>query len=224
MNEERRLPMVLAITGASGAVYAARLLETLILAGVKVHLVVSESGRAVIRHELRVDLQEDASDWQEMIRAGRRLLQLPAEPEQAPRPPADLVHSHRCDDYFTPIASGSYLTRGMVICPCSGATLAGIAHAASANLVQRAAEVHLKERRKLILVPRETPVSTLQLENQLRLSQAGAVLLPAAPGWYHGVRDLRDLVDFIVARVMDQLNIDHHQIRRWGSEETEEDA
>ncbi len=127
----------------------------------------------------------------------------------------DLLKIHAQDDYFTPVASGSFLTGGMVICPCSGSTLSGIARSASQNLVQRAAEVHLKENRKLIVVPRETPLSVFQLENMHRLAQAGVVVLPAAPGWYHGVGGLVDLVDFVVARILDQLGIVNQQIRRW---------
>jgi 4-hydroxy-3-polyprenylbenzoate decarboxylase len=120
------------------------------------------------------------------------------------------------------IASGSFRTRGMVICPCSGSTLAGIAMSASGNLVQRAAEVHLKERRPLILVPRETPLSLIQLENMHKVSQAGAVILPAAPGFYHGAQTIADLVDFIVARILDQLAIPNRLIRRWGHAEPQE--
>jgi 4-hydroxy-3-polyprenylbenzoate decarboxylase len=105
----------------------------------------------------------------------------------------------------------------MVVCPCSGSTLSGIAHAASQNLIQRAADVHLKERRKLILVPRETPLSVLQIENMHRAAQAGAVILPAMPGFYHGATTLADLVDFVVARILDQLGVPHDLVRRWGT-------
>ncbi|WP_372722322.1 UbiX family flavin prenyltransferase, partial [Novipirellula sp.] len=119
-------------------------------------------------------------------------------------------------DYFTPIASGSFRTQAMVVCPCSGSTLSGIARAAGSNLIQRAAEVHLKEHRKLVLVPRETPLSVLQLENMHRLAAAGAVILPAMPGWYHGVESLDSLVDFIVSRIMDQIGVDNSLIQRWG--------
>ena len=104
----------------------------------------------------------------------------------------------------------------MVVCPCSGSTLSGISRAAGSNLVQRAAEVHLKEHRKLVLVPRETPLSSLALENMYRLSQSGAVILPAMPGWYHGVDSLDSMVDFIVSRILDQLDIDNDMIQRWG--------
>ena len=121
-------------------------------------------------------------------------------------------------DFMSPAASGSFLTGGMVVCPCSGSTLSGIAYGSSNNLIQRAADVHLKERRKLILVPRETPLSVVQLEAMRRAAEAGAVVLPAMPGWYHGVQSVQDLVDFVVARILDQLGIEHELIRRWGDE------
>lgn len=117
---------------------------------------------------------------------------------------------------MTPIASGSFRTDAMVVCPCSGSTLSAIARSAASNLITRAAEVHLKEHRKLVLVPRETPLSVLQLENMHRVAQAGAVVLPAMPGWYHDVQSLDDLVDFVVSRILDQLDIDNALIGRWG--------
>jgi 4-hydroxy-3-polyprenylbenzoate decarboxylase len=106
----------------------------------------------------------------------------------------------------------------MVICPCSGGTLSGIAHGASNNLIQRAAEVQLKERRKLIVVPRETPLSTIAIDNMKRVADAGGIVLPAMPGWYHGVQSLQDLIDFVVARILDQLEIEHTLMKRWGAE------
>ena len=119
---------------------------------------------------------------------------------------------------MAPPASGSFLTGGMVVCPCSGSTLSGIAHGSSTNLIQRAADVHLKERRKLILVPRETPLSLIHLDNMRKAAEAGAVILPAMPGWYHGVKSVQDLVDFVVARILDQLGISHKLMQRWGGE------
>lgn len=195
------LPIVLAITGASGAVYAQRLLEILLRAQRDVYLTISDSGRLVIQQELlrTVDLQKF------------ELSQLLPE-----IPPGGRVHYCHPDDMMAAIASGSCLTAGMVICPCSGSTLSGVVHGSSNNLIQRAADVHLKERRKLILVPRETPLSAVQLENMQRASAVGAVVLPASPGWYHGVQSLQDLVDFIVARILDQLGIEHELMKRWG--------
>jgi flavin prenyltransferase len=227
-NESRR-PIVLAFTGASGAVYGVRLLQLLLCAGCRVHLVVSESGAAVIRQELKVkwlanDPQTQLACIESLFEACDALLSIEGSNELSTQSARALefatqgrlmVHAH--NDYFTPIASGSFLTGGMVICPCSGSTLSGIAHSASQNLIQRAAEVHLKECRKLIIVPRETPLSVLQLENMHRLAQAGVVVLPASPGWYHDATRLLDLVDFIVARILDQLGVENQQIERWAT-------
>lgn len=218
------LPIVLGITGASGAVYAARLLQLLLARNIVVHVAISESGSAVARQELGVELTTTPESIREFMIASDTFLGLPTDSplSQAALSGADSenLQLHSKDNYFTPIASGSFLTRGMVICPCSGSTLSGVARSASANLIQRAAEVHLKEQRKLILVPRETPLSVLQLENMLRLAQAGCVILPAAPGWYHNATALVDLVDFVVARILDQLGVRNDQILRWsdGSE------
>ena len=117
---------------------------------------------------------------------------------------------------MAPIASGSFLTAGMVICPCSGSTLSAVAHSLGENLVHRAAEVHLKERRRLVMVPRETPLSLPQLKNMQAVHEAGAVVLPASPGFYHRPRSLDDLIDFVVARICDQLQVRHDLVRRWG--------
>ena len=123
---------------------------------------------------------------------------------------------HHYKDFMTPIASGSFNTAAMIVCPCSGSTLSGIANAASQNLIQRAADVHLKERRPLILVPRETPLSLIQIENLQKTCAAGATILPASPGFYHGYESVNDLVDFVVARILDHLDIDNDLMKRWG--------
>jgi 4-hydroxy-3-polyprenylbenzoate decarboxylase len=220
------LPIVLAMTGASGAVYGVRLLQQLADAGIATHWVASESGRVVLQQELGIhgrspeDLVESILGYHWQTKGS----------ETSPRwSPVDLeqvatrkkvVFPHRVNDFFTPIASGSYLTRGMVVCPCSGTTLSGIVHAGGKDLIQRAAEVHLKEHRKLVLVPRETPLSVFQLENLHRAAQAGAVVMPASPGWYHGVAEIIDLVDFVVARILDHLAVPHQLMRRWGSEDS----
>ncbi len=223
MNETpSERPIVLAITGASGAVYAARLLQVLLVKQRLVHLVISQSGAAVVRQELGLGLNLDGSNLAELFQASDRLLDTgdagAATQQALDLAATGLLQVHHHQDYFTPIASGSHLTAGMVICPCSGSTLSGIARSASQNLIQRAAAVHLKEQRKLILVPRETPLSVFQLENMHRLAQAGVVILPAAPGWYHGVTGLLDLVEFVVARILDQLGIENSQIHRWEDE------
>jgi len=195
-------PVVLAITGASGAVYAIRLLEQLLASGCHVHLSISPSGQMVLRQELDVTVDLERFD--------------PASLVDLKKTQARLEYHHHTD-MLAPIASGSYVTGGMVICPCSGSTLSAVAQASSSNLIQRAAEVHLKERRKLILVPRETPLSLPHIDNMRRACEAGAVILPASPGWYHQVNTVMDLVDFIVARILDQLGVEHSLIRRWGT-------
>jgi 4-hydroxy-3-polyprenylbenzoate decarboxylase len=131
---------------------------------------------------------------------------------------------HHFGNYFSPVASGSALTSGMVICPCSGGTLSAVAHGSSTNLIHRAADVHLKERRRLILVPRETPLSLTHLDNMKRACEAGAVVLPASPGWYHQVTSVHDLVDFLVARILDQLGVAHQLSGRWGNAGTGRDT
>jgi 4-hydroxy-3-polyprenylbenzoate decarboxylase len=198
-------PLVLAITGASGAVYAVRLLEVLLAAGREVHLSISPSGAAVAKQELGLEIQLDRFQLRSLIGEGL-----------AERADGLVTYSHH-QDFMAPIASGSFLTGGMVVCPCSGSSLSGIAHGASNNLIQRAADVHLKERRKLVLVPRETPLSLVYLDNLRKAAEAGAVILPAMPGWYHGVRKVEDLVDFVVARILDQLGVPHELMKRWGA-------
>ncbi len=221
------------ITGASGAVYSVRLIEVLLATGHDVHLSISPSGAHVIREEmdLSVDL-EDFKPAQLMLDDVKhasdskiQLLQASAGIGTADSNVLSVesgrigdIFYHHFQDFQSPIASGSFITQGMVVCPCSGTTLSAIAHSGAGNLIQRAAEVHLKERRKLIVVPRETPLSLPQIENMRLITQAGAIVMPASPGWYHGVTTLRDLVDFMAARLCDQLGIDNCLINRWGAE------
>ena len=206
-------PIVLAITGGSGAPYAVRLMQVLSCGNQAVHLTISPSGAAVIQQELglKVDLQN--CDLHALLNC--RFPWQNDDAETAESYSTSLFHYHHYQNYMTPIASGSVLTAGMIVCPCSGSTLSGISHAFASNLIQRAAEVHMKERRKLVLVPRETPLSTLALENMHRVSAAGAVVLPAMPGWYHGVSCLEDLIDFMVARILDQFGLGEGLMRRW---------
>jgi 4-hydroxy-3-polyprenylbenzoate decarboxylase len=203
-------PYILAVTGASGAIYAVRLLEVMLRAGQTVHVTLSPAGVAVLKQEL--GLEVDLAHF----RPGM-LLTSEADPPDERVYGGRLCYYHY-QDYFAPMASGSFLNSGMVICPCSGGTLSGIAHGASNNLIQRAADVQLKERRKLIVVPRETPLSAIQLDNMKRVADAGGVVLPAMPGWYLGVQSVQDLVDFVVARILDQLGIEHTLMKRWGSD------
>lgn len=224
--------IVIGVTGASGATYCVRLLEVLLAAGCDVHLAISAAAKTILRQELGLAVDLDHFDpaallldagpeiKDEKLQRIRSLAGISSESSNvlsvAMGEPGTIRY-YRCGDLMAPIASGSFLTDGMVICPCSAGTLSAIAHSAGTNLIHRAAEVHLKERRKLILVPRETPLSIVQLENMRRAAEAGAVILPAMPAFYHGVTSIRDLVDFIVARICDQLAIPNELIRRWGN-------
>jgi 4-hydroxy-3-polyprenylbenzoate decarboxylase len=203
MRSERK-QLVLGITGASGAAYAVRLLDVLATSGCDVHLSISPSGQTLLKQELELHVDLERFDASQLV------------PPSADAAGGRIVYHHH-QNFMAPIASGSFLTDGMIICPCSGSTVSAIAHGASNNLIQRAADVHLKERRPLILVPRETPLSVIQLDNLKRCAEAGAIVLPAMPGFYHGARTIGDLIDFIVARICDQLRIDHALMRRWGA-------
>jgi len=231
MTPQKRI-FVVAITGASGAAYAVRLLEVLLAAGCEVYLSISARAQNIIRRELgrNVELErfdpaalmlDDPADPQDAKLARvRRLAGITSEASNvlgAGHGQPGTLHYCHYRDLGAPIASGSFLTEGMVICPCSTGTLSAIVHGTSANLIHRAADVHLKERRKLVLVPRETPLALHQLENLRRAAELGAVILPAMPGFYHGVKSVRDLIDFIVARICDQLGVAHELIHRWGS-------
>lgn len=201
MSHSSKHPLVLAITGASGVIYGQRLLQVLLKTDIDVHLTISASGAVVLKHEVGVEVDLESFRVGDLI---------PGQPD------SDRLKYHHYSDFMTPIASGAFKTRGMVVCPCSGSTLSGIATAASKNLVMRAADVHLKEKRPLILVPRETPLSLIQIENLQTTARAGATILPASPGFYHGYQSVDDLVDFVVARILDHLDIDHNLIKRWG--------
>lgn len=195
-------PIILAITGASGAPYAQRLLQVLSQLPSELHVVLSDSGAAVIQQELGFRIDPARPEPHDLARLG-----VAADGR---------VVFHRNDNFMAPIASGSFLSGGMIVCPCSGSTMSAIAAGASNNLIQRAADVQLKEGRKLILVPRETPLSLIHLDNMRTAAAAGATILPAMPGWYHGVQTLDDIVDFIVARILDQVGIETDLIHRWG--------
>ncbi len=195
------LPLVVAMTGASGAPYAVRLLQVLARAGKTVHLAISPSATQVFREELDISLSLTRFDPSVFGDLG----------------PGKVMYHHH-DNFSAGIASGSFRTGGMVVIPCSMSTLASIAHGITGNLITRAADVHLKERRKLILVPRETPLSLIHLENMTAVTRAGAIVLPAAPGWYHHPKSLDDLIDFVVARICDQLGVENTLMNRWGEE------
>ena len=194
------LPVVCAISGASGAPYAVRLVEQLANARRPTMLIVSSYGLRLLRTEMDIGSVEALRD-----RVG------------APAWDASITVYDDGDRGALP-ASGSVITAGMVICPCSMGTLSAISIGASRSLVERAADVVLKERRKLVLVPRETPLSAIHLANMLRLSRAGAVIMPASPGFYHRPTRIEELVDFIVARVLDHLGVAHTLGARWGDD------
>ena len=190
-------PIIFGITGASGAPYGVRLLQQLVSAEQPVSLIVSSHGLRLLETETTIksldDLRESVGGkgWDAYVK------------------------TYANEDRGAPPASGSALSAGMVICPCSMGTLSAISVGASRSLIERAADVTLKERRKLVLVTRETPLSAIHLQNMLRLSRAGAVVLPAAPGFYNRPQAISDLVDFVVARVLDQFGIPHTLGKRW---------
>ncbi|MCM8613587.1 MAG: UbiX family flavin prenyltransferase [Candidatus Accumulibacter sp.] len=183
--------------------YGLRLLECLLAANCRVQLLYSQVAQIVARQELGIELPARASEARSQLQ--ERLHGLPGRLEVFGR-----------EEWFAPVASGSNPPDAMVVCPCSMGTLAAIAQGLANKLIERAADVVLKEGRKLILVPRETPLSTIHLENMLRLARAGAVILPPCPGWYHQPRRVEDLVDFVVARILDQLQVSHSLLPRWG--------
>lgn len=195
--------ITLAMTGASGAQYGLRLLECLLAANCKVFLLLSRAAETVIATETNLDLPEDIRDQESFL-----IENFDAEPGQ-------LILLEK-EDWFSPVASGSSSPSSMVICPCSGGTLSSIATGASNNLIERAADVALKEKRQLILVSREMPYSEIHLENMLKLARMGAVIMPASPGFYHSPETIDDLIDFVVGRVLDHLGVEQRVMPRWG--------
>lgn len=180
--------LVVGVTGASGVVYAKRLLEVLKEKNIETHIVVSKTAERIIKHELEMD----RADFEKLGR-----------------------YCYREDHADAPLASGSFKTDGMIIIPCSLKTLAGIASGYADNLILRAADVTLKEKRKLILVPRETPLNAIHLRNMLELAKIGVVILPAMPAFYHKPKSIHELVDFIVGKILDILGIEHELFKRW---------
>jgi len=195
----------LALSGASGMAYGLRLLECLLAADLQVYLLVSQAAHIVAKQELGVVLPARAGDLERQLSEG-----LNARTGQ--------LRVFGREDWNAPVASGSNPADAMVVCPCSMGTLAAIAHGLSDNLIERAADGMLKEQRKLILVPREAPFSTLHLENMLALSRMNAVILPANPGFYHQPESVADIVDFVGARILDQLGIRPDLMARWGDD------
>lgn len=223
--------LVVAVTGASGCIYAVRLLEVLLAVGRDVHVTISPAAVEVFKQELgttidldnfdQADLLPPASDSPDdsklnLLRGEGSSMNVMSSVFSDEDVSSGELTYHHYQDFSAGIASGSFATGGMVICPCSMGTLGSLAGGQSTNLIHRAAEVHLKERRRLILVPRETPLSPIQLDNMKRLCDAGAIVLPAAPGFYHNPVTIHDLVDFVVGRICDHLGLDLDLTQRWG--------
>ncbi len=198
-----RRTITLALTGASGLAYGFRLIECLLEKGLNLQVIASQAAHMVATREMGFTLPARAKELEAWLR------------ERYPGNDGSLSVYGR-EDWFAPIASGSGASDAMVVCPCSMGTLAAIAHGLSDNLIERAADVMIKENHKLVLVPRETPFSALHLENMLKLAKLGVTILPANPGFYHQPQRIEDLVDFVVARVLDQLGIHNDLVPRWG--------
>jgi 4-hydroxy-3-polyprenylbenzoate decarboxylase len=193
-------PIVVGITGASGAPYAVRLLQQLVAAHRPVSLIISKYGLRLLETEAGIGSIDELRKV-----TGKEAWD-------------SCVETFSNEDRGAPPASGSALTAGMIVCPCSMGTLSAISVGASRSLIERAADVTLKERRKLVLVPRETPLSAIHLANMLRLTRAGAVVMPASPGFYQRPQQVSDLLDFVVARMLDQLGVEQNLVKRWDGE------
>ena len=201
---ERMKNIVVGITGASGSIYGLRLVEELLCAEQQVTLLLSNAGRQVLAFETGLQLAEDTKECLAQLRK-----HFGAD---------DRLSHYTLSDFFAPIASGSSAPQAVVICPCSMGTVGRIAAGLSDNLLERVADVALKERRQLLLVPRETPFNQIHLGNLLRLSQAGAQILPAMPAFYQKPQSIDELVDFVVGKILDSLGVEHQLFRRWGVE------
>ncbi len=197
--------ITLAMTGASGAQYGLRLLQSLIGAGEQVYLMVSSPAQVVLTMETALKVPSRPREMQAYFSELYN-----AQPEQ--------LKVYGKEQWSSPVASGSGASRAMVVCPCTSAMLSAVANGASRSLMERAADVAIKEQRKLILVHRETPVSAIHLENMLKLARLGVLILPANPGFYQAPKTIDDLVDFVVARILDHLEIEHTLLPRWGDE------
>jgi 4-hydroxy-3-polyprenylbenzoate decarboxylase len=197
--------IAVAFTGASGMPYGMRLVECLLGGGVRVQLLFSATAQVVAQQEMGIKLPSRAAD-------------LEADLSARFQAPPGLLRVYGREEWFAPLASGSSPPDAYVICPCTMGTLAKVAAGLADDLISRAADVVLKEGRKLILVPRETPFSVIHLENMLRLARAGAVILPPNPGFYHHPASVAELVDFVVARILDQLGVPHALVARWGED------
>ena len=201
--------ITLAMTGASGAAYGLRLLECLLQAQRRVYFLISDAARTVVKMEMGIELPSSAEALERFL-------------VQRCNAQSGQLRVFGNMDWLAPPASGTGGKIPMIICPASGGVISAIATGASTNLVQRAADVAIKEKRPLILVPREMPASAIHLENQLKLAQLGATIMPASPGFYQNPRSLDDIIDFVVARILDQLDIPHTLLAKWGSKGQDE--
>ena len=202
---QQNTPVILALTGASGAQYALRLLECLLQAKIPVYLMVSKAAQVVLSMETDLSIPARPADAQKFL-----VEHFNVEPE--------LITVYGQEQWTAPVASGSHHAQSMVVVPCTTGTLAAIANGNSDNLLERAADVMIKENRQLIMVVRETPFSQIHLENMLRLSRAGVTIMPANPGFYHNPTTLDEIIDFMVARILDHLGVEHTLSQRWGLE------
>ncbi len=193
----------IAITGASGAPYALRLIECLVASGASLYIMVSQAGQVVLSMETDLNIPSRTDAMQAWFTA-----RYAAKPNQ--------IQVFAKDQWLAPVASGSGAPDAMIVCPCTTGTLSAIACGSSNNLIERAADVVIKEQRKLIMVVRETPLSAIHLENMLKLARLGVVMLPATPGFYQNPQSIEDIVDFIVARLLEQLGIEHDLLPAWG--------
>lgn len=201
---EAEQSIVVAVTGASGSAYALRLIQRLSQAGVRQHILLSDAARVVFKQEIDLVLPMETDATAQALAQHLNIA-------------ANSLHCYSLNDWFSPTASGSAGIKKMVVVPCSMGTLARIACGASDNLIERAADVMLKERRQLILVPRETPLSSIHLENMLKLSRLGAHIIPAMPGFYHRPQSLDDIINFLVDRILDHLELSNPEAKKWGS-------
>ncbi|MDC7717428.1 UbiX family flavin prenyltransferase [Vogesella sp. DC21W] len=197
--------ITVALTGASGLPYGLRLIECLLAAGVRVWVLYSQAAQVVAQQEMNLALPSRPAAFQSWL-------------EEQYQPAEGLLRVYGREEWFAPPASGSNPADAMVVCPCSMGTLAAIAAGSSDNLIERAADVSIKEQRKLVLVPREAPLSAIHLENMLKLARLGVCILPPSPGFYTHPQSVQDMVDFVVARIMDQVGVAHSLLPRWGED------
>lgn len=203
MSNHKQRAITVAVTGASGAPYALKLIQELTEYYDKVYLMLSSAARVVLATECGVQVNKSPSNIEKELSQQLDIA-------------AGKIEAFSSDNWMSPVASGSSAPKQMIICPCSTGTLSAIANGASDNLIERAADVVMKERGQLILVPRETPYNTVHLDNMTRLSHMGVTIMPASPGFYNEPKSIDDLIDFMVARILDHLNIDHQLGHRWG--------